>query len=593
MAATKKKLEVLFKAYFQFDKTTESAIKDYLQGHITGLKIKAIETFPGKSSVKAVITSNVANILLGEEIEEPPADYRRMSMLVPSQGFGMPSAPSNEETEKELAEKGKQISDLRFQLKKTGDELELTRTKCQELQKRLDDEKAKAGKDSQLDDMRKVLMEQIGTLSQQLEGVDNEKSKLERHNKELAARLEDATKKLSIKMEMNSIKAKDTTADQQLEAMEELISNKQKKFEEEKQELQDKLAVMSIKLLAEQEKTEKVIDKASKAENLDKAVSALEKEKQGLAAALQTRETDLASQKKLLDETTAKLASVEQTLKAKETEATELGKKAGELESRTAQLSSSVKALEKSKALAAKEEAAREKRISALESERSTLIEERDKLSLELKTLKEETAQFTSEKEGLKQAAAEQQKTVREREETIRDLKIQVKEKEGALHDLEAEHKSAEKQVEDLQKRADEAEKKCEALNRQLKHREKSDKGQTKDKQKIESLETEIKRREKELKGNEEACEQSKRELIVLQAKFSSTEKALASKNDEIRELKARLTGGESNLVLDISRSRSVRRPYSDFEHNLGNGRGAEEGQSGVGGRAQSAQEGA
>ncbi len=532
MTATKKKLEVLFKANFPaLDKPSDSAIRTYLEGAIVGIKIRSIETYAGKGSVKAVVTSNIADMLTGSESTEDSESFnsgyvrgKSMSVLGSIPGFVPPGTDSSSDA-KELAERSKEASDLRLQLRKLEAEFDTMKKRSEQQTKSAEEAAA---------EMNKMLQEQVGVLSRQLESVDNEKSRLEHLNRELSVKTQDQEQRLAIRRATSMPGSAASGTIGQLEAMEELVSNNKKKFEDEKQELQDKLAMMSIKLLSEQEKTETIIFKSNKADNLEKAVTALEKEKQELAANLHTKETETAAISKKCEDAAGKLAAVEQSLKLKEAEAADSTSKVTELESKLGAASSRLKSLENSRALANKEQEVLNKRIETLEGEKSELTSSRDKL----REAQTEFERLNAEKDGLRQEAATQQKAVREREEQIRSLKLQVKEKEDALHEIEADRKSNDKQADELQKRLDEAEKKCAALERQMKHQTKADRAGS-SKQKVETLEADVKRKEKDLKASEEARGQLQRELIILQAKFNSTEKALASRNEEIRDLKA------------------------------------------------------
>ena len=77
--ATKKKLEVLFRSYFQTEKNTDVSIKAFLEETISNLKVKSIETYAGKGNVKAVVNSNIVDLLVGTDSAEEGdmMDYKR------------------------------------------------------------------------------------------------------------------------------------------------------------------------------------------------------------------------------------------------------------------------------------------------------------------------------------------------------------------------------------------------------------------------------------------------------------------------------------------------------------------------------------
>lgn len=63
MASPKRKLEVVFKTDFHEEKQTEPEIRAFLEEKFPWIKIKNIELYQGKSSTKAVVSSNLASYL--------------------------------------------------------------------------------------------------------------------------------------------------------------------------------------------------------------------------------------------------------------------------------------------------------------------------------------------------------------------------------------------------------------------------------------------------------------------------------------------------------------------------------------------------
>eukprot|EP00829_Urostomides_striatus_P018460 TRINITY_DN6696_c0_g1_i1.p1 TRINITY_DN6696_c0_g1~~TRINITY_DN6696_c0_g1_i1.p1 ORF type:complete len:214 (-),score=70.29 TRINITY_DN6696_c0_g1_i1:40-681(-) len=191
MNASKKKLEVLFKAIFQADKATESEIRKFLESTIDGIKIKTVEIFPGKAGAKAVVTSNVVDLLTGETKPEDssPGNYVRMK----SQSFmgalpGLPSGP--DPIELEMREK--EIQQLSSELSKLKKELA-------DAKKELANSKKNSAVPSQ--DIAQMFQQQITNMSQEVERLDNEKTKVEKLNKALKEQIEELKQKIDVRNE--------------------------------------------------------------------------------------------------------------------------------------------------------------------------------------------------------------------------------------------------------------------------------------------------------------------------------------------------------------------------------------------------------
>eukprot|EP01022_Parablepharisma_sp_SALTPOND_P014562 TRINITY_DN1994_c0_g1_i1.p1 TRINITY_DN1994_c0_g1~~TRINITY_DN1994_c0_g1_i1.p1 ORF type:complete len:946 (+),score=176.55 TRINITY_DN1994_c0_g1_i1:17851-20688(+) len=549
MALPKRRLEVLFKAHFQVDKTVDSAIRAYLEETISGIKIKTIETYPTKGSVKAVVTSNIVDLLLGSETTEDSdiMEYRRgKSVSFMGALPGYLSSPSTDSAELEAKEK--EITELGLKMSKLKKEMADLKSHNEALEKQLKAAKSQGN----FEEMVVMFQQQIATLSQQIESVDTEKSKLEQRNKILTQQVQEMTQKLAIRKETQTITGGkgDENVRLQLDALEALISQKQKQFEEEKLALQDKVAAMSLKILAEQEKTEHIIKKAKMADGLEKAVGGLEKEKETLAASLKTKEKEVAAKEKAYNEVAEKAETLEKEVKEKTANIGELEKKFKEAESKNNQLTGSVKKLEISKDLLTKEQETRDKKITALEAMRVELTTQNDRLDTDLKQARQALTQYAAEKEALKQEVSEAQKAFKEKEGELKEVKGKLKEKEIAAAKLEDDLKAADKLSEDLQKKLEIAEKKAETFGKQLDDIEKSgkltEKMQSNIKQKMDALEAENKRKEKDFRTSEDQRAKSERELIIVKAKLDSVEKTLAAKIEEIKELKSKLVETES-----------------------------------------------
>ena len=158
MVVTKKKLEVLFKAFFQEDKSTDTEIKKLLENKIEGLKIKSIETYPGKGTTKAVVNSNVVDILTG--VKEPNAENfmhdKSKSFLGNIHGMHDSIQPVD------LEMKEKEIEELKADISKLRNE---------------DEKKFK--------EITEIFQQQIIEISHEIERLDNEKATVEKQNQGL------------------------------------------------------------------------------------------------------------------------------------------------------------------------------------------------------------------------------------------------------------------------------------------------------------------------------------------------------------------------------------------------------------------------
>ena len=272
MKSSKKRLEVLFKSNFQIDKTSETEIKNFLENKIPGLSIKNIETYSSKSNVKAVIISNIMDILGNNDEESDIGDYRRgksVSLIGVAPNFGDNSVI--------LEEKDREIADLGMKLSKVTKELSDEKEKTKKLTE-------SNGTKNEIQEISAMYQVEIKNLTDQLEFVDIERGKLEDKNRELSRQLEIMSLKHGNKSKTKIIPTGLFHDDASIQTEEDYESALKEfaKLKEEKQSLENHLASVTLKIMAEQEKVEKIMVKANMANTLKREVENLENEKENL-----------------------------------------------------------------------------------------------------------------------------------------------------------------------------------------------------------------------------------------------------------------------------------------------------------------------
>lgn len=539
MNAGKKKLEVLFKAFFQADKTSEAEIRKFLEGKIDGIKIKSIETFTGKTGVRAVVTSNVVDILTGEIKTEDssPGNYVRMKSQSFMGGFpGLPTGPDPIELEM----KEKEIQQLSSELSKIKKELADAKKEVDECKKH---------PPIPMQDISQMFQQQITDMSHQVETLDNEKTKLDKINKALKDQIDELKQKLEMRNEADAkFKGGDNTnkSRAQADAAEALLLDKQKQFKEEKEVLEDKLAQLNLKVMLAQESSDKIAKEAELGRTLKESVGELQKEKDRLAKELQEKIEQIENEQKIAKENEEKTANLEKELAQKIAENQNLLKKLEDMLAKIKILTEESNSNKSEKETFWLQKTQAETKAKTLEKEKASQANEIEQLNAQLKEQKQALSETS--RENNKQIKLEQEKKIKEKEELIRDLKIQIKEKENSLEEIENEHKAAEKERES---KLSEAEEKIKALTKQIeemqKNAKKEERKNSKTKQKIESLEQELKKKEAEIKVKEEQIE---KELTSTKTKLLASEKTVASDAEEIMALKMKLGSFSTSIFL-------------------------------------------
>ena len=226
---SKSKIEVLFKSFFQMEKTTNDAIKQYLEDTLLGIKIKTIESFSVKGKTKTLVTSNLVPLLTGSE-EYNQEDYQRGTSFI--------NAVKESNETLELSKLKKELAELKIENENLIKELG-------------------SSKDAKKD--IEMLQGAIQGLTKQLEIVDMEKSEIEEENEKLQKEVERLRTKIQLNEELNFKKGPQEDFALKIEAYEELIRQKQQQFVEEKQALQDNISKMALKIIDEQKETEDII----------------------------------------------------------------------------------------------------------------------------------------------------------------------------------------------------------------------------------------------------------------------------------------------------------------------------------------------
>ena len=279
MTSGKKKLEVFFKSQFQVDNTSDLAIKSCLEQFIFGLKVTKVETTTTKSIVKAIVSSNIMD-LIREKEENEIADYRKTKSISLVGGYSdFASSPEA------IEEKDKEIADLGFKLSKIKKELEDEKLKNEKLMK-------EGGGTNDLKEMSAMYMTEIQNLTEQLITVDNEKNIIDEKNKELTRQIEIMSLKRVPKI--SPIKKEDLKPDENYgKLLKEFTSLK-----EEKEILTLSLKKASSKIIEDEKKINELTSKSNKFENLEESIQTLENENNRLKENLNEKTIDMEYKQK-------------------------------------------------------------------------------------------------------------------------------------------------------------------------------------------------------------------------------------------------------------------------------------------------------
>jgi len=346
MKAKKSKIEVLFKTIFLIKDPSKDEVKSFLEQTIEGLKVKSIEVHPGKSSYKALVSSNLITLLTGQEsFDDTTAGAERTkSFFVSNSSSLMREAPVSLK-EKESGEMGALVSKLR---------------------KELSDAK---NKEAELRSSIELFQEQLNSTSAKIEELDCEKERLEGDKKLLKDEIERLTARLEARARANiSEGTSDSDLSKELAALEDILETKTKEYEEDKRTLQDQLGLMSLKILAERDRSDQFIKKAEIAEALEQSIAPLEAENKSLKETLEAKNGEFAEKEKLLQENTKELEKLKN-------ESKDQLKKIGKLESlirkseiKAASATERLKVEEKAKEDIAKQQEELKKKVTDLET---------------------------------------------------------------------------------------------------------------------------------------------------------------------------------------------------------------------------------
>ena len=240
---------------------------------------------------------------------------------------------------------------------------------------------------------------------------------------------------------------------EQLEATKALLFANKKKFEEEKENLKDKLAQMNLKMMLVQENCEKLSKQAELGTTLKDIVDTLQNDKYKLVKTLFETKELLDVQRKKCEEEATKLCQKEKELQLlKSTEVTLLKTKIEELKEKLNNYEEICKKLKEEKEILVKEKLQFDSMVFKLESEKT-------RLAFEIDQIKQEDKQINQE----------QQKIIRDNEKSIRELRLKIKEKEDTLKEVENERKENEK---DADEKFVEACKEISLLKKKIQHLE-------------------------------------------------------------------------------------------------------------------------
>jgi DNA repair exonuclease SbcCD ATPase subunit len=540
MVSTKKRMEVLFKVDCPSDKTTEHGIKEYLTHKIAGLHIKQIDIFEAKTVGKALVTSNILELLTGASDEDFQASRhgKSVSFMGALPGFTAgPSALDMEIKEKELAEQGVELSKARKEALELKGELSRMTKELAEL-------KGSKKPGMSPEEIKAIFETQIAEMANNIETLDNDKTKLEKELAKKNAEIQELSQKVQLRSETKSMiggkgQRQEESARQQIEAMEALMLQKHKLHEEEKAHIQENLGQISLKMLAETERANIYETKAKQYDQLQTINDKLTKERDGLLTQLQGKDEQLQQQHREGLEAMKKAESLKVNVAAQENTIATLQKQLKECSIQLAAVTESKQALEAKWAVQAQSQTTTETEIATLHKQLKDLTSERDQLKADLRAQTEVTAHHGSVTEKAREEYKAAQKTIQERELEIRNLKAQLEKEQSDIKELKAKRENDKSELADVQRRAAEATKRAEDLAKQQQQHEKQSKASEKLQQKVDALEADVKKREKELKAREDEIQQLHKDLITTRAKFDATEKQLTAKTEELTKARS------------------------------------------------------
>jgi DNA repair exonuclease SbcCD ATPase subunit len=233
MKEKKSKVEILFKTHFMIPDITKEGVKSFLEQTIEGLKVKSVEVVPGKTTIKALVNSNLRSLLT----EQGSFDYSTEGIDRPNTFCITHNTPKKTQGTFENIGKVQELEEL-----------------VSELKKKISDAK---NQESETITTIETYQQQLNNTSIIIEQLDIEKGRLEEENNSLRKEVE----RLSARLE-NRAKAKisevvvNSDLSKELKALEDLLEQKTKEYEDDKRMLQDQIGLMSLKLLAEKDKAE-------------------------------------------------------------------------------------------------------------------------------------------------------------------------------------------------------------------------------------------------------------------------------------------------------------------------------------------------
>eukprot|EP00826_Nyctotherus_ovalis_P054711 TRINITY_DN7188_c0_g1_i6.p1 TRINITY_DN7188_c0_g1~~TRINITY_DN7188_c0_g1_i6.p1 ORF type:complete len:781 (+),score=245.12 TRINITY_DN7188_c0_g1_i6:734-3076(+) len=515
MEQNNKKVEVLFKTMVLVNSIEEAALKTTLEDMFPGLKTKSIKVYAKDANIKAMVSSNIHTILEGED---ESSSKRRNTSIHRPKVIADPIDTSNE------------VKELRMRV--------------MELEKQL-----ATGRVSQ--EMEQLFQEQVALSSRQIEKLDVEKNALENQNKKLKTLVEELSRKLSIRTEAK------ITNDHKSEvaALEKLIAKREKEFETEKRELQDKVNAMSLKLINEREESKKLVQQASKVEPLENSVSTLRAEQKVLSDCILEKERTIKEKEVLCDEANKRRKLAEKELEVKSKILREMEEKLREVEKDARH----VETLNRLDASQLKEIELLKKEVTLLQKEMEECKSSNAKLAADFAEKNEELNQFrkvgekisvelTQTRQALEVKEAEEmncQETIQLKDVVIKKLEIDLKAAEAQLESIS----NSQPPVKSLQDQKIQTEsvidkitdnaKQLEAQYEQL--RSLAEKERSLDIKALENSKAELSESNKKLRESEEAKKTLEQQLDILGAKLEVAEKMVALRTEEVKQLNAQI----------------------------------------------------
>lgn len=524
MNPQKTKLEVLFRTFFQASVVNEDTIKKDLEKRIEGLRIKSIKVVDSKANPRAIVTSNILELLIEHDNS---FEIQRRSTIASFIGPELREFSHSGAREKDTEKFEKEIALLKSQLA---------------------EEKKKAIMENVNQSQETILQKQVKYLNEQLEVLYLERIRVEDLNKELTRQVE------ILKLQQGFKKSKSVaipkrnkeTASVQTDEDYKGALDKLEELRKERDALRDRTAGVILRNMDREEELKNAKAKATLVEALKKSAEDLEMEKNSISRELQVKLKELEEKTQLCKENEEKMRVLRESLTERMKEVSEYKTEVEFHKSSCSERNILIESLNNSLSELNSKVESLENALTEREEENSELKAKLDALDKNNKALAETASRLETsnevlvrEKERLLKAKQEMDAVEAKRGTSKASSALIVKSKRLAdeneslrqeLSDAQAVLETKSQGILELQKDLTAKNGELEKLRAALEKASKEEQSE---------MPTASKSRELSIKMSEERKEKVERELIMLRAKYASVEKTLTEKGMELERLRA------------------------------------------------------